>query len=67
MLPAERERWNAYRRSRLQVDSGLSEVTFAQFDEQIAALRSAHANDGDRQVLLDRLQAWGRGIEASLG
>ena len=66
LLPNEHERWNAYRRQRLDVDSGLSEYTFAQFRDQIAQLRLAHADDGNKQALLDRLQAWGDGIEAGL-
>ena len=66
LLPVEHERWNAYRRQRLDVDSGLSEYTFAQFRDQIAQLRLAHADDGNKQALLDRLQAWGDGIEAGL-
>lgn len=66
LLPAERERWNAYRRERLDEDSGLSECTFAQFRDDIAQLRIAHAEDGGKQALLDRLQAWGDGIAAGL-
>ncbi|RZA22032.1 MAG: exodeoxyribonuclease I [Lysobacteraceae bacterium] len=66
LLPAERERWNAYRRQRLHIDSGLSESTFAQFHEEIAQLRVVHADAGDKQVLLDRLDAWARGIESGL-
>jgi exonuclease I len=30
LLPSERERWNAYRRQRLQADTGLSEASFEQ-------------------------------------
>jgi exodeoxyribonuclease-1 len=63
---AERERWDAYRRRRLAEDSGLSEVTFEQFDAQVGALRAEHAGDGARQALLDRLQDWGLQVRASL-
>ena len=66
LLPNEHERWNAYRRQRLDVDSGLSEYTFAQFRDEIAQLRVAHADDGAKQALLDRLEAWDDGIEAGL-
>ena len=59
LLPTERPRWDAYRRERLDVDSGLSELTLAQFNDEIAQLRIAHADDSDKLVLLDRLQAWG--------
>ena len=66
LLPTERPRWDAYRRERLDVDSGLSELTLAQFNDEIAQLRIAHADDSDKLVLLDRLQAWGQDIDASL-
>ena len=66
LLRSERERWNEYRRRRLDLDLGLSEHTFTQFQEEIAALRLANSGDGTRLALLDRLQDWGRGIEASL-
>jgi exodeoxyribonuclease-1 len=66
LLPSERERWNAYRRERLDMDSGLAELTLAQFNEQIAELRAAAPTEGGRQALLDRLQAWGQEIDASL-
>lgn len=62
----ERERWDAYRRGRLQQDSGLSELTLARFGEEIASLRDAHAGDDAKLALLDQLQAWGQGIETSL-
>ena len=67
LLPGERDRWNAYRRERLQVDSGLSELTFADFAGEVARLRAAHAGDGGRQVLLDRLEAWAAEIASTLG
>nr|MBO2466851.1 exodeoxyribonuclease I [Xanthomonadaceae bacterium] len=63
---AERQRWDEYRRLRLQQDSGLSEHTFDSYFAEIAALRAAHAGDGPRQVLLDRLEAWGRELQATL-
>ena len=66
LLPAERERWDDYRRQRLDVDSGLSESTLAQFNDEIAQLRIAHADDGGKLALLDRLQDWGARIDASL-
>jgi exodeoxyribonuclease-1 len=62
----EQLRWGEYRRHRLVDDSGLSEVTFAQYEAQIAELRAAHADDGTKQVLLDRLQDWGAQLQASL-
>lgn len=62
----ERSRWNDYRRTRLCTESGLSEYSFARYAEEIAMLRALHAQDTSRQVLLDRLEAWGRDIAASL-
>jgi exodeoxyribonuclease-1 len=62
----ERDRWNAYRRLRLDVDSGWSESTFAQFRAEIDALRIARSGDGAAQVLLDQLATWGNTIETSL-
>ena len=54
----ERARWDDYRRTRLQTESGLSELSFAAFDQELAALRTAHAGDGSRLGLLDHLQQW---------
>ena len=59
LLPSERERWNAYRRLRLQADNGLSEASFEQFNTEIAQLRMGHADNGAKLALLDQLQAWG--------
>ena len=66
LLPGERERWNDYRRLRLDTDSGLSECSFAEYHAQIAELRAAHAGDGERLALLDHLEAWGGAIAAGL-
>lgn len=63
----ERMRWDAYRRQRLAEGSELSEHSLPGFFAEIAQMRQAHAGDGRVQVLLDRLEAWGRGIEVSLG
>ena len=66
LLPGERERWNAYRRERLDTDNGWAELTLAQFSQQIAELRVVHAGDGGKQALLNRLQAWGQDLDAGL-
>jgi exodeoxyribonuclease-1 len=60
---AGRARWDEYRRARLTRDAGLSELTLPGYFERLAALRAAPEAP---QALLDRLEAWGRGIEASL-
>jgi exodeoxyribonuclease-1 len=62
----EHARWNDYRRRRLLNDSGLSELTLAQFRIEISALRTERAGDGPAMVLLDGLEAWGNEIEAGL-
>lgn len=62
----ERARWDAYRRSRLCEDRGLSEITFAQHRAEVAALRLAHAGDGRAQALLDQAQAWADALESNL-
>lgn len=63
---AERADWNDYRRRRLMQDGGLSEYTFERFHAEIDALRAAHAHEGGKLALLDRLDAWGREIESQL-
>jgi exodeoxyribonuclease I len=62
----EHARWNAYRRRRLLEESGLSELTFDQSAGQIAVLRDAHAGDGAKQVLLDRLEDWSAQLRGSM-
>jgi exodeoxyribonuclease-1 len=58
-------RWNDYRRWRLS-EAGGAEYSFQRYADEIATLRVVHAQDTDKQVLLDRLDAWGREIAASL-
>jgi exodeoxyribonuclease-1 len=60
---AGRARWDDYRRARLARDAGLSELDLPTYFATIAALRDA---PGSPHALLDRLEAWGRRIEASL-
>ena len=66
LTPAERMRWNAYRRERLLTDSGMSESTLPAFYAEIETLRGEHAGDAAKLALLERLEAWGRDIEGSL-
>lgn len=63
---ADAQRWNAYRRTRLTEDRGISEFTFDTQRAEIAALRLAHADDGRAQTLLDQLQAWAHDLETDL-
>lgn len=62
----EQRRWDAYRRQRLNVDGGLSELTFDGYEREIAALRMQHPDDGAKQALLDHLQAWGEDLKTQL-
>ncbi|RXR07284.1 exodeoxyribonuclease I [Pseudoxanthomonas composti] len=62
----EQERWDGYRRRRLGGDPALSEYGFESYAAELAALRAANAGDGNKQALLDRLQDWGRQLQASL-
>ncbi|MCY7354771.1 MAG: exodeoxyribonuclease I [Lysobacter sp.] len=62
----ERDCWDNLRRRRLQDDSGMSELTFEQFDAEIGAIRLLHATDSGKLALLDRLEAWGRDLRTSL-
>ena len=66
LTQSERERWNQYRRQRLCVDSGLSEVTFESYYREIDTLRLQCAEEGVKQVLLDQLLAWGKELEYQL-
>lgn len=59
---AERERWDDYRRRRLDGESGLSEYSFARFAEELRQVRAHVGEDGVKQALLDRLEDWGRGL-----
>jgi exodeoxyribonuclease-1 len=62
----ERGRWNDYRRERLLAESGMSESTLPAFFAEIETLRGEHAGDAAKLALLERLESWGREIEASL-
>ena len=62
----ERDRWDDFRRRRLQDDSGMSELTFEQFEAEILVMRQSHASDHRELALLDRLEAWGRELRTSL-
>lgn len=67
LLPSERGTWDAYRTRRLLTDAGLSELTLAQYREEIARLRTTHADAPATLALLDQLAAWGDHITAGLG
>ncbi|QSX75700.1 exodeoxyribonuclease I [Lysobacter arenosi] len=62
----ERAGWDEFRRQRLYTDTGLAEYGFDRFAAEIAELRTVHAAAPDKLALLDRLEAWGGDIAASL-
>ena len=61
----QQTRWDDYRRRRLGSDIGLSEYSFETHRESIAHLHATRPQPRD-QVLLDALQSWAEGLEASL-
>ena len=66
LAPDERARWDDYRRARLLAESGMSEATLPAFFAGIDGLRGEHAGNAAKLSLLDKLESWGRDIEASL-
>ncbi len=62
----EHSNWNDYRRQRLREETDLSEYSLIGFDAELAALRIAHAGDGVKLALLDRLDVWRHDIERDI-
>ncbi|MEO5566037.1 MAG: exodeoxyribonuclease I [Luteimonas sp.] len=56
--PADRERWEQWRRARLQPGSGLADPDQGEFDLQLATLRAEHAEAPAKLALLDALEDW---------
>jgi exodeoxyribonuclease-1 len=67
LAPAERERWDAFRRTRLAPGSGLASPDLARFEADLATLREQHAGDAAKLALLGELEAWRAqiGLQAS--
>ncbi len=63
---AARERWNAYRRRRLQGDERLGELNLEQYRQQIDAIAAEPSDDAHRGALLQALREWGTHVEESL-
>lgn len=63
---AERARWDDYRRARLAPGTVLAEQSLPDYLAQIAQLRAEPTTDGAKQVLLDRLEVWGRELQIGL-
>ncbi|MGO4776521.1 exodeoxyribonuclease I, partial [Lysobacter sp. 2RAB21] len=62
----EHQRWNEYRRQRLYTESGMSEYSFDRFRAELLQARAAAGEDGAKQALLDRLEAWAGEIDRDL-
>ncbi|MFC7300118.1 exodeoxyribonuclease I [Cognatiluteimonas weifangensis] len=60
LTTAERERWHAWRRLRLQPGSGLADPDLEGFTRELTALREQHAGDAAKLALLDALEDWRR-------
>ena len=68
LVPAERERWNRFRRERLGAgDTARSEYSFASQAAEIAVLRAERAGDDRARSLLDALEAWSSDLARGLG
>jgi exodeoxyribonuclease-1 len=66
LTQAEQLRWDGYRRQRLMVDNGLSELHFERYEAEIITLRLQHGEDGAKLALLDHLQVWGQDLKNEL-
>jgi exodeoxyribonuclease-1 len=58
LSPAERQRWDDWRRQRLQPGSGLADSDLGTFEVELAALREQHAGDPAKLALLQALDDW---------
>jgi len=63
---ASLERWNAYRRRRLQGDERLGELNLEQYRQQIEAIAAESSDDPHQSTLLQALRDWGTHVEESL-
>ncbi|MDQ2972281.1 MAG: exodeoxyribonuclease I, partial [Pseudomonadota bacterium] len=62
----EQHRWLAHRRDMLMRDTPLTTLTLEQYFAEIARLR-IETPPGDKQILLDRLEVWGRELQREIG
>ena len=61
----ERQRWEEFRRHRLQDGNGEERLTLAGYLERIASLREEHENDPAAQQVLDDLEGWAATLDPS--
>jgi len=62
----EMQRWNHYRRQRLQENTSLSEYSLLGYFAEITQLRYEYCNDTRALELLNILEHWGRQLQQSL-
>ncbi len=65
LSPEEHGRWVAHCRATLMKDTPLTTLTLEQYEAEIAALR-AQMPVGEKQMLLYKLEAWGRYLQDEL-
>ncbi len=58
----EVQRWESFRRHRLQDEDGGGSITLTEYHERIAMLRNEREGNGDAQRILDAMDAWGEGV-----
>ncbi|MDQ2701959.1 MAG: exodeoxyribonuclease I [Pseudomonadota bacterium] len=58
LAAGERQRWDEWRRQRLQPGSALADPDLGTFESEIAMLRAQHADDAGKIALLDALDDW---------
>ncbi len=66
LSPDEAERWNGFRRERLNTATDATALTLPDYDDQIAQLRAQPNVTPAKLAVLDQLEAWGndaRGLE----
>ncbi|MBL1292281.1 MAG: hypothetical protein COB61_000240, partial [Thiotrichales bacterium] len=58
----EAQRWENFRRHRLQDVDGGGSITLTEYYERIALLRNEREGNGDAQRILDAMDEWGEGL-----
>jgi len=58
----EAQRWESFRRHRLQDADGGGSITLAEYHERIAQLRGEREGDTAEQRILDAMDEWGEGM-----
>jgi len=59
------QRWEQFRRHRIQDEDGGGSITLAEYHERIALLRNERANDTDGKRILEAMEKWGEQLSAN--